>query len=385
MASENELQIVLTAIDNASSEIQKVKSELNGVEKTTGEIKKTTAETGKTIKEQFSEASKDVREFRKTIFLAAAAMAAVISTVKEASKFSMEAKKTYDEFDISMKTLAVTIGQILAPAMEGITFVVKVLTDTIEAAVAGFIKLGTFIVEFFANIKEGPVEAYRRAMEISNAATDLFLNKIEATSARVRAGLTFDKEKQNVIDLEKITVKAGYLIKKSWDAVIDATGQLGASLAQASELGRDFAVAAAAVALGMAIVNTATGVTRAFKDYPWPFSMVVAGIIAAAGAIQIATIAATKFHEGGVIRAHSGLAVGEVPIIAQTGEGILSRRGMSALGGAGILNALNGGFGAGRQISVQNYIYNPVFRSDEDIDKLAEEISLRLAREAERI
>ena len=156
-------------------------------------------------------------------------------------------------------------------------------------------------------------------------------------------------------------------------------------MAQASELGRDFAVAAAAVALGMAIVNTATGVTRAFKDYPWPFSMVVAGIIAAAGAIQIATIAATKFHEGGVIRAHSGLAVGEVPIIAQTGEGILSRRGMSALGGAGILNALNGGFGAGRQISVQNYIYNPVFRSDEDIDKLAEEISLRLAREAERI
>ena len=385
MASENELQIVLTAVDNATSEIQKVKSELNGVEKITGEIKKTTAETGKTIKEQFSAASKDVREFRKTIFLAAAAMAAVISTVKEASKFSLEAKRTYDEFDISMKTLAVTVGQILAPAMEGITFIVKVLTDTIEAAVAGFIKLGSFIVEFFATIGSGPVEAYKRAMEVANLATDEFLNKIEATNSRVRAGLTFDKEKQNVIDLEKITVKSGALIKKSWDAVIDATGQLGAALTQATELGRGFAVAAVAVALGMAIVNTATGVTRAFKDYPWPFSMVVAGIIAAAGAIQIATIAATKFHDGGVIRAHSGLAVGEVPIIAQTGEGILSRRGMSALGGSGVLNSLNGGFGAGRQISVQNYIYSPVFRSDEDIDKLAEEISLRLAREAERI
>lgn len=33
-----------------------------------------------------------------------------------------------------------------------------------------------------------------------------------------------------------------------------------------------------------------------------------------------------KFHEGGVIRAHSGLAVDEVPIIAQTGERVLSRR-----------------------------------------------------------
>ncbi|MDD4873880.1 MAG: hypothetical protein PHE15_02755 [Dehalococcoidales bacterium] len=41
---------------------------------------------------------------------------------------------------------------------------------------------------------------------------------------------------------------------------------------------------------------------------------------------------AQYFHEGGIIRAHSGLAVDEVPIIAQTGEGVLSRKGMSALG-----------------------------------------------------
>jgi hypothetical protein len=50
-----------------------------------------------------------------------------------------------------------------------------------------------------------------------------------------------------------------------------------------------------------------------------------------------------SFHHGGMIqKAHSGLFVNklgpdQVPIIAQTGEGILSRRGMAALG------ALNGG------------------------------------------
>jgi hypothetical protein len=40
------------------------------------------------------------------------------------------------------------------------------------------------------------------------------------------------------------------------------------------------------------------------------------------------------FHSGGIIpRAHSGmLASDEVPIIAQTGEGVLSRRGMAGLG-----------------------------------------------------
>ncbi|HEY3043159.1 MAG TPA: hypothetical protein VGJ39_03990 [Vicinamibacterales bacterium] len=39
-----------------------------------------------------------------------------------------------------------------------------------------------------------------------------------------------------------------------------------------------------------------------------------------------------EMHVGGIIRAHSGLAVDERMIIAQTGEGILSRRGMRSLG-----------------------------------------------------
>jgi hypothetical protein len=38
-------------------------------------------------------------------------------------------------------------------------------------------------------------------------------------------------------------------------------------------------------------------------------------------------------HFGGVIKAHDGgLALDEVPIIGQVGEGVLSRRGMKALG-----------------------------------------------------
>jgi len=50
-------------------------------------------------------------------------------------------------------------------------------------------------------------------------------------------------------------------------------------------------------------------------------------------------------HRGGLIRAHDGLAPDEVPIIAQTGEGVLSRRGMNSLGGSDNLRALNGGEG----------------------------------------
>lgn len=66
-----------------------------------------------------------------------------------------------------------------------------------------------------------------------------------------------------------------------------------------------------------------------------------------------------KMHSGGFIRAHSGLAPDEVPIIAQTGEGVLSRRGMSALGGSDNLRSLNNGesgSGGGVTINVNQVI-----------------------------
>jgi len=52
-------------------------------------------------------------------------------------------------------------------------------------------------------------------------------------------------------------------------------------------------------------------------------------------------------HQGGLIRAHGGLSPDEVPIIAQTGEGILSRQGVRALGGSDNLKSLNRGEQAG--------------------------------------
>jgi hypothetical protein len=73
------------------------------------------------------------------------------------------------------------------------------------------------------------------------------------------------------------------------------------------------------------------------------------------------------FHQGGVIernhggfiRAHSGLAPDEVPIIAQTGEGVLSRKGMRSVGGSDNLRALNSGesiSGGGVTINVNQVI-----------------------------
>lgn len=73
--------------------------------------------------------------------------------------------------------------------------------------------------------------------------------------------------------------------------------------------------------------------------------------MAGAGGTIFGVPVASLFHQGGTIqrrnrafiRAHSGLAPDEVPIIAQTGEGVLSRRGMRAIGGSDNLRSLNNG------------------------------------------
>jgi hypothetical protein len=52
----------------------------------------------------------------------------------------------------------------------------------------------------------------------------------------------------------------------------------------------------------------------------------------------------SPFHRGGPIRAHNGLAVDEVPVIAQTGEYVLSRKDVRGLGGfTGIDSLVRGG------------------------------------------
>ncbi len=104
----------------------------------------------------------------------------------------------------------------------------------------------------------------------------------------------------------------------------------------------------------------------------------VSGTMSGAGKVLAGS---AKFHDGGMIYAHDGLAVDEVPIIAQTGEGILSRRGMAALGGSGQLKALNRGqsVGGGGEITVN--IYYPKMSSMDEVKKLADDLGLQIERQ----
>ena len=379
--AETELGINLTLIDNATAQIKQSMGEIQGQTK---KVEEASNQAGKSIKDQFKDAGRELKDFRRTMFIVTAAFAAIIGVTREAAKFNQEAADSYFEFTSAVQSLSVMLGQTLAPALAAVGNVIGMLQNTIESAIAGLIKLSSFLGAFFASLSQGPVQAYKSAMEIAEQQTDEFLNKIEETRANVAKGWDLKTIQQNAVDLGKLAIKTRDVMIEAWSASADALGQLGAALEGASAMGRSFAVAAAAIAIGQAVINTAVGVTKALAEYPWPFSMAIAGMIAAAGAIQIATIAATKFHEGGMIRAHDGLTVDEVPIIAQTGEGILSRRGMSALGGSGVLNRLNSGQGGSSSV-INIEINNPIVNSMENIDMLTEEISRRLNNEIERL
>lgn len=79
---------------------------------------------------------------------------------------------------------------------------------------------------------------------------------------------------------------------------------------------------------------------------------VAAGAAAAVGATQIAAIAATPPPV-----AHTGMAPDELMIRAKSGEGILSRQGVAAAGGADAVRRLNSGQGGAPQVLVVEQVY----------------------------
>jgi hypothetical protein len=86
-------------------------------------------------------------------------------------------------------------------------------------------------------------------------------------------------------------VKAGQMISSSM-------GQAGSSLMQLAKTGEETDMrmfnTGKKIAIASAVVNTATGITRAYKDLPIWAAIPASAVIAAAGAAQIATIRSAK-------------------------------------------------------------------------------------------
>lgn len=108
------------------------------------------------------------------------------------------------------------------------------------------------------------------------------------------------------------------IMVQSWEYTADMMGSLSQLAAQFGEEGF---LAAKALGIGQAVVNTAIGVTEALKQ-PFPLNFAVAASVAAAGAAQIATIASAQpgnakrpSFNGGV-----GATVGGGPAVQKPGD-----------------------------------------------------------------
>ena len=495
MASENELQIVLSLIDNASAELKKVTGE---VKKETKAITKETEKATGSIKEQFKEASSGLREIRQASFIAVAALGAIITSVREAAKYNLEAKESFDEFTIAGKQLVVTLGSSLTQALGGITSAIKSLNTVISLTIAGFIKAFSFTAEFFTNLANGPVEAYKQAMEVANLATEDFLIKTEEMKevvTRVDLMKIKTQEMSDAMNQLNLSYLTGAISAQQYYDILSSNNManfqnmqtqmaLTQQLAMQENLMRSQSLTnyQADVQARMGLLKTlqsfhhtaysammdftnlviqkiSTGMTTAltgiimgtkrasdaWKEFGQAMitaivefviqygiqmliaaalsKIIMASTIAQAGAIAAAWLPAAIFASiatmGGADVAgaagftaasaagiSTGVATAAVANAAFAGFGGGATRGGGAGGGFA-----NGGFvglngpervlvgergpefivpnqqlrNMGRQTSIHIEINNPTVRSDEDIDKLTEEISLRLAREAERI
>tara|TARA_Y100000114_G_scaffold14231_1_gene11577 strand:+ start:7962 stop:9884 length:1923 start_codon:yes stop_codon:yes gene_type:complete len=108
---------------------------------------------------------------------------------------------------------------------------------------------------------------------------------------------------------------------------------------------RSFRVAKA-LNIADAIMSTQAGAARAFKDYRFPASAAIAGLVAAAGAVRVGMIAAQQpsFDVGGMV---TGGIVGapmpdQQPARLLAGEAVLNRTATASLGAEGV-RALNRG------------------------------------------
>jgi hypothetical protein len=136
-----------------------------------------------------------------------------------------------------------------------------------------------------------------QVMGYLQAASDLFSGFNEIQNNKEEAALQRDKDRN---DEKKKNLKRQLDGKKISRATYDnEINKMDAEMEKREkEQKRREAKRAKAAALFQAIINTAGAVARAFVDYKWPYSLIVAAIAGALGGVQIAKISSQNDNIG---------------------------------------------------------------------------------------
>lgn len=137
-----------------------------------------------------------------------------------------------------------------------------------------------------------------------------------------------EAKKKDVLTTEQFTKKKGDLARQEQQQIYQTAQMVGQTLT--AVFGKSKAAAIAA-----AVINTGVGITRALAQVPFPYDLIHAGLIAAQGAAQIASIKSTTESGGGsapsVAASGGGGGAGGTPGAAESGQ-TLTIRGLDAKG-----------------------------------------------------
>lgn len=211
MAEQNELEIVLKLVDEASEKLKKITGD---VKKDTQDISKESDKASKSIRDGMKEAGKGIKEFRREMFAATIIIASIIAVTKEWANRNWETKQSLDSLTISFKKVQSEIGKILSPLLiilkdllGGISVTLKglgiVLSPILINLVASLSTLVTLISNFIKYLFSGinVFDAFKKAAIDANNAHDEMLKRL---SAMTKENISqTDELKNKLTDMQK--------------------------------------------------------------------------------------------------------------------------------------------------------------------------------------
>lgn len=318
-------------------------------------------------------------------FLIIAALTSIIVLMFIFSDTTKEILNGLQAFFIALKEgfldIKVALESFISSSLMNLSKLDEALANVSKGSLKTFFLTASADAETAANsLRTFATKDMKSAQDAALELQNIFLNKDGSWAQG------FDNVKQHVSDLINFLKNLGTVAGKtavtaqlSFNQMIQgastALSALSSALSGAAAANSKFAKAAQITAIALAMINTAQGVTKALADYPFPYDLVVAGIVAAAGAIQIGTIASQSFAVGTPNVPQDMMAqihAGETIIPATFADAI--RSGQLTLSGG------NSGSSDSQQPIVVN-VYYPKMSNKSEVQSLSNQLGLEIQRQ----
>jgi len=214
---------------------------------------------------------------------------------------------------------------------------------------------GEITKEFFNSqqeIIEASQENIMQTQEILNEQTKLANEELEndltaqkVKGAQERAGIEKKTQKEILDEVDKglqvaskLTTQFSDLFEAQKQKELSAAGD---NAAKREEIEKKYARRQQAVSVTQALINVAQGITKAIAQ-GGILGIITGGIVSAAGLLQVQSIRAAKFEEGGKVQSGSELpgfskSGDNTLALVKPGEAVLNQRQQLAIGGPEIL------------------------------------------------